>query len=163
MTDTPDPALAILAAIVAALRADAPLAALFPGDELNLATEGASRDDGTTVYPLLELGAIQVVSTERISVDDEDEDTLDDPSEAFFDLHAYSRARDDGTGGRVEAMKVLNRTRRIFGRQDLTFDGEDGAFRLVLAEIQTTRHFVDADSTAHSVQTVRFEVEPTEG
>lgn len=169
-----DPSLAILAALVETLRESPTIEAAFAGRPVNVWEQPPSGadDPSSADYPFIRIGEIQVVSEERIETEAEletgsDGMIADDPSEVFVTLHTFSRPRDDGAGGKPEAIRIAKAVRLVLANPEslvLEIDDDGDAFRLVLGEIRDTRHFTDADGvSAHSVLTARFEVEPTEG
>lgn len=163
-----DPSLAVLAATIDLLRTDPGVAAAFGSEPVAVwSTPPPGADDpGSNAYPFLLVKEIQVIGTERIVHNGE---TVDDPAEVFVTLHSFSRPRDTGAdlSGQPEAIRLIKASARAFGDPDdvsLEVDDDGDAFRLVLCEIRDTRHFTDPDGvTAHSVATLRLEVDPTEG
>lgn len=159
-----DPSRVILESLLIALRASAKVRAAFGGADPQVwetpPTQGATGDPG---YPFLQIGEIQVISDERIENDEDD--VIDDPSEVFVTLHAKSRPRSNGEGGKPEAMSIMAAARDVISKGiDLVEDDDGTSFRLVLCEFAGVRHFTDADGlTAHSVATPRFDLEPKEG
>lgn len=157
-----DPALELLASIIAAARTAPAVVALFGGEDKVAVWEQAPPlepgDEGADGFPYIEVPSVQVIADEPIEGQDlEDGETVtDDPSEAFADVHVYSRQRGDGTGGKPEAMAFVRALRPVLGRK-LEVDG----FRVTLGHLRDARHFTESDGlTAHSVATFRYLIQP---
>lgn len=167
MSDAPDtdPATALLAAIIAAARTSEAVEAAFADRPIQVwesAPTEVSGREGAVDHPYVTVPNIQVIGDEPAVVgQDEDEDeVLDDPSEAFVDFHFFSRERADGKGGRPEVTRLVGAFRRALVREIPIPGGY--RFRVVLANVRDARHFTDADGlTARSILTVRYLVEPT--
>lgn len=158
-----DPSLVILAGLIKTLREAPEVEAAFPGAVEVWELLPPANAEGATPYPFGRVGEIQIITDEAIENDD---GTVDDPSEVFATLHAFARPGGAGGSPKAEAMGIIGAFRAVLGREDgLALEaGDDGeTFRLVLSEIRDIRHFTDPDGlTAHSVCVARFEVEPAE-
>lgn len=134
-------ALTLQRALVAALKADAAVAAL---------TGGRVFDDVPTsaAFPYVSLGTMQEI---------EDEADCIEGSEIFVDLHVWSRppGRENGS---VEAKRIATAIRRAL-RQ---FAPDTGNEPVLLLEYRTTRFMKDQDGmTQHGVITFRALTETT--
>ena len=178
-----DPSLVILAGVIKALRESPlveeafavestdspPVVRVYDDPPAAPGGEGAQGDDG---FPFVRIDAIEMNSVESVMIEEEhsgeSDGYLDDPSEGFVTLSAFSRPRgeDLALGGKPEAIRIMKACRKVLAGGEIALepDEDGGTFRIVLAHDASSRHFTDPDGvTAHSVLTVRFEIEPSEG
>lgn len=178
-----DPSLVVLAGVLKALResplmeeafavesADSPpVVRIYDDPPAAPGGEGATGDEG---FPFGRIDFIEMNSVESVLIEEEhsgeSDGVLDDPSEGFIGLSFFSRPRgEDATlGGKPEAMRLCKAARKVLAGGEIVLEADEdgGTFRIVLAHDAGSRHFTDPDGvTAHSVLTVRFEIEPSEG
>lgn len=151
-----DPAADLLLVTIGAIRADAGVAAEFEGRAVEVWETAPSRApgaEGSQGYPFVEVPTIEANFEEFLD--------CDDSSEAFAHVHVYDRIAADGSGGKPRAMKIAARIGRLFAAEG-GFEAIAG-FRVVLAELTSTRHFTESDGlTAHSILLFRLLLEPLE-
>ncbi|MFC7399588.1 DUF3168 domain-containing protein [Chelatococcus sp. GCM10030263] len=122
---------ALQAAAVAALKADAALAALIAGRVFD-------RVEPNAVFPYVNLTGFQLVQDDADCVDG---------AEVFFDVHVWSQAV-----ARTEAAEIAGAVRSVLHGADLVLPG----FDLLLIEHRDTRYLRDPDGVInHAVVTVR--------
>lgn len=140
---TIDPALALLRAMEAALRAS-PAVASAMGGAARVYCMSAPHD---APFPHIVIGEDQVIG--------EDTECLAS-SEVYSTLHIWSRVEDDVSASRAEALTIAGAIRSMM-RTYLTLEG----FQNTVQGFEDARHLVDADGlTAHSVVTFRFLLDP---
>jgi hypothetical protein len=124
-----EPSLELQGAILTALKADAGVDAL-------IADRIYDKVPPAPTFPYVTISDDQVVSAHA--------DCLDNSTQVFSTLHAWSRA-----GGKVEVKRVSGAVVKALNFAQLPLGG---GFRLVLLEHDSTQFLVDPDGlTTHSV------------
>lgn len=156
-----DPTLELLASVIAATRTSPAVIALFdaagvPVGVWNEAPPLEPGEEGSDGFPYIEVPTIQTTGDEVVAGDEDGEEVLDDPTEAFVDVHVYSRQRPDGSGGPPECMAFVGVLRNVLGREL-----EVVGFRVTLGHFRDARHFTESDRlTGHSVASFRYLIQP---
>ena len=155
-----DPTLEINKALIAAIRAEASLVALFGSGELFPArADGVSvwdagppdldPGDGEEGYPFIRVGEFDAVSDERVVYAG---GVVDDPSDVTATIHVFAR----GESRNVIARTISKGIRRAIGRELELGEG----FKNTLGLVSSVRHYTESDGlTAHTVVTARYYVE----
>lgn len=138
-----DPSLAIQAAMVAALRADATLTTIFGGEPTVYDNVSAE------TYPFIRVGE------DKIAPDDME---CGSSTEIFSTVRVYSQAV-----GKVEAKTIAGRVRFVLTKRNSAFDAalEAEGFRFVYGHCQSIDYEEHADGrTTQAMVDFNYRIEP---